>query len=136
MKRQEAIDLNNGITGPQTKFKTGMNALSNPSYVGIMRLKNELKKFFESMYDEEKQLAESFEDTITIGPDAFKAAPQADKDKVKDFFGKLVEIQKREFHAEKLNFIPIEELRKSVEDCDNQTSLILGQYLLKDDGTA
>lgn len=133
MKRQEADNLNKAISSPDTKFKTGMNIISNPSFVTLMRLKTDLKKYFEAMYEEEMELAGLFKGTISIDQNVFKPEPEADEEKVKDFFGKLLELRKKDFYSDKINFLPIDEFRRTIEDCDNQTSFTLTQHLLKDD---
>lgn len=129
MKRHEVIALSNALADKGFKAKH----LSNESYVALTWLKRDINKWRAEAGEKEGLLVTDFKNVVEMTQAGITPIKDADEKEVKNFYSKLGDLQKSmEFTPKQLNFVPIEEFRKTVEESETEASLTLGEYLLKE----
>lgn len=130
MKRHEVIALANALSDKGFKAKH----LSNESYVGLTWLKRDISKWRTVAGETEASLVADFKDVVELTQAGITPVKDVDPDHLKNFYDKLAEVQKSmNFTPKQLNFIPVEEFRKCVEDADSDVSFTLAEYLLREE---
>ena len=130
MKRHEVINLSQALSDKGFKAKH----LSNESYVGLTWLKRDISKWRTQAGEAETALIDDFKEVVEMTQAGIMPLKDAKEDDVKNFYAKLLDVQKSmTFNPKQLNFIPVDEFRKAVEDADSEVSFTLAEYLLRDE---
>lgn len=119
MKRSDVIIMNNSIADKALKNKH----LSTESFLEIHSIRIKCKKYLDEMGEKEKAIFKDYE------------VNEGDKVPTKKentgMWDKIETVQKEDLDIKKLNFVPLEEFRKWIEECDTLTASFLAEFFLK-----
>src|SRR5689334_18845253 len=108
MKKDKAINFHNALQNQGLKVKF----LSASSYVDILSIKRPLTTYMTEMSANEKELFEAYNIPLNITIDELEEKKKSEP----SFKEKIDALYTTEFQPKKINFIPMDEFKKFVDD--------------------